>query len=224
MRCAVCQGELAEDAVFCHRCGARLDVPAESPPGPPAVDRTPSQNAGGPSPGGRLAPDAAPAADDPEKELWQGGYCWRAVLGQAALLGILSVTAVAVLVTMDGGSQAWTIGLIALALAWIGLYGVVLYRQLRDQYHLTSHRFVHRRGILRRVTDRLEVIDIDDISVEQSLVNRLVGVGTVRITSSDRSHPVLSLPGVDDVERLAAVFDDARRAERRRRGIHVEMV
>jgi len=51
-----------------------------------------------------------------------------------------------------------------------------------------------------------------------------VGVGTIRIVSSDRSHPDFSLPGIENARRVAEQFDDARRAERRRRGLHIEQI
>ncbi len=38
-----------------------------------------------------------------------------------------------------------------------------------------------------------------------------MGVGTLKITSSDRTHSKHGAAGVDDVARVAAVFDDARR-------------
>jgi hypothetical protein len=55
-------------------------------------------------------------------------------------------------------------------------------------------------------------------------VERIFGLGTVRITSSDQSHPELSLPGIENVQIVAGLIDDARRNERRRRGLYIESV
>ena len=55
-------------------------------------------------------------------------------------------------------------------------------------YLLTTQRFIHETGILRRVNDRIELLDMDDITFEQGLLERLVGVGTIRI-ASQRSQP-----------------------------------
>jgi hypothetical protein len=52
----------------------------------------------------------------------------------------------------------------------------------------------------------------------------MFGIGTVRITSSDQSHPELSLPGIENVQAVAGQIDDARRKERRRRGLYIESV
>ncbi len=77
---------------------------------------------------------------------------------------------------------------------------------------------------MKRVTDRIEVIDIDDVTYEQGIVQRMLGVGTIRMSSSDRSHPELVLSGIDGVERVADMIDDIRRKERRKRGLHIEAI
>jgi uncharacterized membrane protein YdbT with pleckstrin-like domain len=92
------------------------------------------------------------------------------------------------------------------------------------KYRLTNQRLFHEKGILRRVTERIELIDIDDVTMEQGLMERLFGVGTVHVTSSDRSSPELLMPGIDDVKAVADTIDHARRAERHRRGVFIESV
>jgi hypothetical protein len=89
---------------------------------------------------------------------------------------------------------------------------------------LTNQRFIHESGILRRVSDRIEVLDMDDITFEQGIIERLVGVGTIRVMSSDRTHPELQMYGIDNVREVSGLFDDTRRAERRRRGLHIENI
>jgi hypothetical protein len=49
-------------------------------------------------------------------------------------------------------------------------------------------------------------------------------VGTIHISSSDRTHPELLLLGIDDVKRVADLIDDVRRKERRQRGLHIEAI
>jgi len=122
------------------------------------------------------------------------------------------------------GLLYWTILLAAILILW--LYGlcVLTYRRLSVRYVLTSQRFIHESGILRRVNDRIEVIDMDDIAYVQGLLERLVGVGTIRISSSDRTHPTLDIRGIDDVQAVSELFDNARRAERRLRGLHIEQI
>lgn len=211
MNCPKCNAQIVQPAHFCHICGEGLPREGEEEQ---------------PSPAARMRQATAAAAGDSvqEEELWSGTYSPKAMIGAWVSAGVLSCVAiVAFILTMPA------------ALWWLGLFGLIvllwgvpalqlLYRQLSIRYRLTNQRFIHQSGLLRRITDRIEVIDIDDITVMQGLIERLMGVGTVRIKSSDRTHPDLLLPGIENVQQVAAIFDNARLAERRRRSLHVEQI
>ncbi|GIW98963.1 MAG: membrane protein [Pirellulaceae bacterium] len=163
----------------------------------------------------------------PERSLWQGGYSPKAMYGTwigSVLLTILVVVAVAVLARGEHARTVWLIAAAALLIWWCGAIAVYLYRRFSVHYELTTQRFIHQSGLLKRTTDRIEVIDIDDVSFTQGIVQRMLGVGTIRITSSDRSHPELILYGIDNVPEVATLIDDVRREERRRRSLHIESI
>jgi membrane protein YdbS with pleckstrin-like domain len=101
---------------------------------------------------------------------------------------------------------------------------IFLYRRLSIQYQVTTQRLIHQRGILVRVTDRIELIDVDDISFSQGLVQRMLGVGNITISGSDKTDPVLVMLGIDQVAKVAGLIDDARRSERRKHSLHIEAV
>ncbi len=65
---------------------------------------------------------------------------------------------------------------------------------------------------------------MDDVTFVQGIIQRMLSVGTIRVSSSDRTHPELVLLGIDNVEKVADLIDDARRKERRRRGLHIEAI
>lgn len=156
-----------------------------------------------------------------EVDLWQGGYSGKDMVGSWILAGVISVALIAGSVMLP----AAMIFLLPLAgLVWLYFGGLLAYRKLAVHYELTSQRFIHKIGILRQVTDRIEVIDIDDVTVEQGIIQRMFGVGTIRVASSDRTHPELVLRGIDDVKNVADVIDDTRRKERRSRGLHIEAI
>ena len=75
---------------------------------------------------------------------------------------------------------------------------------------------------MSRVIDRIETIDIDDVSVKQTLLERLLNIGTIVVMSSDRTVPQLRMEGIDHVNHVADLIDNTRRAERQRRGLHLE--
>ena len=101
---------------------------------------------------------------------------------------------------------------------------MLLYRKMSVHYLLTNQRFIHESGFLRRVTNRIEVLDMDDIAFEQTLLERMFGVGTIRILSSDCSTPELLLRGIDNVAEISNLIDNTRRTERRKRGLHIENI
>lgn len=237
MRCPSCGAEVVEEGVYCHRCGARLagaKPPSEADPDqspeapspseasvPPKRERSDSSNFSPQSP--LTAVSGRRSGETGEEELWQGGYSGKDMYEQWILYGLLSVVLIGVSVW---GNVAWLWWFSAMLILVLWLRGmlVLAYRKLSVAYRLTSQRFFHEKGILRRTTDRVELIDIDDITVEQSIIDRLVGVGTIKITSSDRTHPVLVLPGIKDARHVADLMDNARLEERRRRGLHIEAV
>jgi len=208
MRCPACGIEAVEEGIFCHKCGHRL---AGAAPGPGEAVRQAIA-------AGQTAPQP------PEEEVWRGGFAPKAMLEAWVLCMVFNVVLLVVGALWVRDITYWLILLAVLLAPWLYCLGLLLYRRLSVRYVLTTQRFLHESGILRRINDRIEVLDMDDISYEQGLLERLIGVGTIRIASSDRSHPDFTLRGIDKVEQVAALFDNVRMAERRRRGLHIEQI
>lgn len=165
---------------------------------------------------------ADPKADEQESVLWQGSYSPKAMVGGWLLS--LVITIVSFVVGSFFPPVGWFVAAILSLAAWGGHLALLIYQRLSHDYKLTSQRFIHSSGILRRVTDRIEVIDIDDVQVTQGFVERFLGVGTIRLLSSDVTSPLTTLAGINDVTRIATLIDDTRRTERRKRSVHIESV
>ena len=160
-----------------------------------------------------------------ERGLWEGGYSAKSMYGVWLLSAIVTI---ALLIAMGlyakGENTPWMIAATCIVLWWCFVIGLYLYRRLSMHYELTTQRFIHQSGLLLRQTDRIEVIDIDDVSYTQGIVQRMLGVGTIRLTGSDRTHPELVIKGIDGVPKVASLIDDVRREERRRRSLHIEQI
>jgi membrane protein YdbS with pleckstrin-like domain len=228
MRCNECGTEASIESVFCHKCGARLAV--DSTPSSQSEEAVGEESAADPPPKEEPPQQLTTAEklitppggeDTEETTLWEGGYCAMAMLGEWILTGLLSV---AVIIAMVFFPKVWLFLLIGLAVLWCVQYLRYLYRRFSVHYRLTDHRFFHTEGLIRRVADRIEVIDMDDITCVQGPIERMVGVGTIHVTSSDRTHPVIDLPGIANAQDVAEKLDKARRAERLKRGIHIEAI
>ncbi|MCI0359452.1 MAG: PH domain-containing protein [Planctomycetaceae bacterium] len=207
MLCPTCSTQAPADSIFCPKCGHRLADPA------PAGGKTPVE---------KLRGDR-PTNSEPERPLWEGSYSPKAMYGQWLLAIVLTLVAI-VLSVIIPNPITWMAAGAVVVIVWFCLAAFYLYERLSVHYKLTSQRFVHQTGLLRRVINRVEVIDIDDVTVEQGLIERMFGVGTIKLLSSDTSDPKLLLRGIDDVKRVATLIDDARRDERRKRGMYIETV
>jgi len=220
MRCSVCSTETIGDAVFCHQCGTLVATASEPAP---SQQHSPQQ----------LSPQqhfqAATAEiqskdDEPEHEIWQGSFSKLAMIGSWISAAVLSLVLLVVAMAASFSSTGWIVSLASVVLIWGALVARLFYRQLSEHYYLTNQRFVHEKGLLWRETDRIETIDIDDVSFQQGPIERFLGVGTINIRSSDQTHPEIELQGIEKVREVAAMIDEARRQERRKKGLYVETV
>ena len=220
MRCPACGEEVVAAAVYCHKCGHRLDPDGDGDPAPPSAG--PSTSAGAFQ---QVAAARWEDKDKPEEVLWRGGYSAKAMAGGWAFSGGLSIVLLLFgLFIMPWKAIYWLVILCGDSAA-VDLLPGRFDLPPHERALCAKHAAVYpQRGFLRRVNDRIELLDVDDITYEQTLSERLAGVGTLRIMSHDRSDPELVLSGIDDIKRVAGLFDDARLAERRRRGLHVEQI
>lgn len=166
---------------------------------------------------------------EPETKLWEGGFSPKAMYGTWLLSAILTAGILAALIILSvmkmiEGNEfpAWAIGIGFLVLWWIACIGIYLFYRLGTYYELTTQRLIHTSGILVRTTDRIDVIDIDDVSFTQGVVQRILDVGTITLISKDASHALLVLRGIDKVDKVSGMIDDVRRKERRKRSLHID--
>jgi uncharacterized membrane protein YdbT with pleckstrin-like domain len=87
-------------------------------------------------------------------------------------------------------------GLVALFLIWKWL--VVRCTEMV----LTSERLSVRQGVLSRRRHDLELYRVKDTALDEPFLLRLVSLGNIEISSSDRTHPRLVVRAVKDAEPL----------------------
>ncbi len=231
MTCNQCGREMADDAAFCPYCGERVAPPlaprgAVSAPAGAVADTAPAAGAP-PHPSVaaerlKQEPTRFGSKDPQEEELWNGAYSPKAMLGQFILVDVIFVAALIGVALYWNKPLGWLTFAIGMAILSAALFITVLYRRLTVHYRLTRFRLFHERGILSRVIDRIETIDIDDVTVQQGPIERMLGIGTILIASTDRTEPQLRMQGIDHVTAVADLIDSTRRAERQRRGLHLE--
>ena len=222
MKCQVCNAETAAESVFCPKCGAKLQDPAagfeetdSSAPQAVASSASSSFSTSGSSSSSRTR-------DVPEETLWEGSYSPKAMLGTIVLCVLLSIGLLVVaLVFSTSAALTWVL-LAGIVVVWLVAAVRLGANRLGRSYKLTNQMFYHREGVLNRRTDRIELIEVHDVTWEQGLFERIVGVGTITITSADRTDPKLPIRGIENVESVASQIDKARRSEQVRRGRRID--
>ena len=105
------------------------------------------------------------------------------------------------------------VGFVLIGLRWI--------RNRSAVYEVTDQRLIIKRGILFKTIDEIELYRIKDVRLGYSLLNQMTDIGTIVLTSSDRTTAggVFTLRDVpmarDRREGLRTLVDRARQ----RRGV-----
>jgi membrane protein YdbS with pleckstrin-like domain len=219
MICRKCGADAPENAVFCPQCGAQLG-------------RAGGARGSQPAKAARMEPAAGRAsADVPEEELWSGAYSPKAMTGWYIVAIVLGVVGMVAASKVD--PNAWRAVAVALLIVFgcLALYSI--YKRMSDRYRLTTHRFVIQKGFLSRTDNRILLVDIDDITVHQSIVERMFNLGTITLRTTDETtkeespdrvipgNGIVTMDGIENPRQVGDLIDESRRAERTRRGVYM---
>jgi len=112
--------------------------------------------------------------------------------------------------------EVWLLGgLWALCLLRPAMY---LLELKTTEYEFTNRRLRYTRGILNRTRDQIELVRVRDLTATRSLMQRLLGIGTLSIDSVDRTHPQFDLLAQRSVYELKDWIHDLNARERARLG------
>jgi hypothetical protein len=197
--------------VPCPECGHQVSTQAAACP---SCGRTLAANVPG-----LVAPSGVAAG--PEQPLWQGHPSYLLMLGRLVRFGLWLVLLSAVGYGLLGYALPflarnmapvrrfdWThhstivlvvYGLVGalLLLKAVGL-ALTLLRVKATHYRVTNQRIVIETGLLSKALEDIDLRTIDDLEFQQSVIERLVGIGRVIVVSSDKLAPKLVLRGIHD--------------------------
>ena len=96
-----------------------------------------------------------------------------------------------------GGQYAVVLAVLALGVWW----SVVPFLRWRNRtYTVTNHRLITREGILSKTGHDLPLMRVNDVSYQRSLLDRMLGCGTLYVQTA--AEGALVLDDVPDVERV----------------------
>jgi uncharacterized membrane protein YdbT with pleckstrin-like domain len=137
-------------------------------------------------------------SEDPERTLWQGRFTARA-LAHYWLLYAIYVGLVLLAQELD---PVRDLGLSALAIAGLillpglALLAAIGIKKLATRYRLSTQRIFEEKGILSRTMSEVELIRVDDVTVYQNLLQRILDVGRVMLVTTDATQPRFVLEGI----------------------------
>jgi len=197
-----------EGSAFCNRCG----TPIATVLAPVA------------QPHSLTAPQAP--AQEPEQDLWKGGFSGKAQ-GHWWFLWFLEMPVLVYLwfhlskELREGPYARWVFVAAAVVPVLLILWTWAIER-LSTRYRLTNYRLFKVTGILSRDHNEVELVRVDDVSVRQNILQRIFNVGVVTVISPhDQTEPTLELRGIENpIEVKELIRSNVRR--RRQGSLNVE--
>lgn len=146
---------------------------------------------------------------------------WLTVLAPTVMGIVLLAAAVVVAWLTPDDSTGNTVQWVVVGLIAVLAVPLVLVPFLRRQttlYVVTSHRVMVRRGILNKYGKDITLAKITDVSFEQTLLDRIINSGSLRIESAGDSPDELlrNIPHSHEVQQLINRLMDEDDQRRRR--------
>ena len=139
-----------------------------------------------------------------ESIIFRGRPSWRSILG-FYFLGLLMAAAVGA-----AGGLAVSVG-VGIAIG-VGVFLLVLIagwlKRAFTKYTITTRRLRTQRGVLSRQIQETRLERLQDHSIRQSLLERILRVGTIDFdTAADEQGDMFRFEGVDNPERVVLQID-----------------
>jgi uncharacterized membrane protein YdbT with pleckstrin-like domain len=141
-----------------------------------------------------------------EHVIFEGHPSWRSILG-FYLTGLL-VAALAGLITLliDSGLVPVVVIAVLVLLIIAGLL-----KRIATTYTITNQRLRIRRGIIARKMQQTRLDRVQNVNTEQSVLERILQVGTVNFDTAGTTDSDFSFRGVSQPEKVMAAVDEAQR-------------
>jgi hypothetical protein len=81
-------------------------------------------------------------------------------------------------------------------------------------YTITNQRIIVKTGLIGKKIEEIELMSVKDVNVKQSITNRLLGVGSITILSTDKTTPSITLDDIKDPNTVKDVIRNAVREEK----------
>jgi hypothetical protein len=160
------------------------------------------------------------APDDTEEVYYQGSPLLRGKLGKlfgCVLLGcIIFAIPIALAVEHHAPPIGVWLGAILVGLIII-MIPVIAARRIR--FRISNYRIDSESGLISTNIYTLELWHVEDIRFHQSMLDRLMGVGTITVISRDALKPELIMHGIPNARPLFQTLEQRIIAVKRQPGV-----
>jgi hypothetical protein len=171
----------------------------------------------GQQPGRAVAspPQGSMAQPGSGEKLFEGTAAHSASLNQYAKWTLVSIAGGAIAIginAMDWGLPGW-----GLALLWLAGVPGLLWTYLTvisTKYKVSARRIETEEGVLAKKVETLELWRVLDVEYSQSLLDRILKNGRIKLISTDQTNPELLLHGLPNHRALFEQLRDAVQAAR----------
>jgi len=137
-----------------------------------------------------------------EQLLYRAHFHW---FYRAAAWGLLLAAGVGAFVAYYRAYPLWA----SAALAGLGVlvFLAIMLPIWAQQIAVTNQRLIHRRGLVRRSTEELQLRAVEEIRLEQSILGRILGFGRVIISGTGLED--VRLPALAEPVKLRRMIQEA---------------
>jgi uncharacterized membrane protein YdbT with pleckstrin-like domain len=144
-----------------------------------------------------------------EQVIYEGRPSWRSILSFYIMGLVLVAVAAAIAAVASDAALAAGVGvgafLLLLLVGWL--------KRMTTRYAITDRRLRIQRGLLSRKSEEARIERVQNVSVSQSLVERLLKVGTIDFdTASNRPTDLFQFRGIANPNGVVELVNRAQHA------------
>lgn len=149
---------------------------------------------------------------DGESVVWRGHPSLHLLTGTILTVAVLVAGGSFGAVVLPPPLNLGGVALVGVALLWL-VAAVVAHRS--TEYVITSGEVYKKTGLLSRSVTTLRLDRVQNTSFSQSLLQRLLSYGDVRVDTAGSDSTELVLKGVDDPQEVSGLLSEQLDARRR---------